>query len=520
MSLTSPFQPVHIPEHSLYDEIFGTLTAADLERTALTDSATGQSVTFGQLRSMVNALAGALADAGIKPHHVVALHCPNSIAFAVCFHGIMRAGATVTTVNALATAADVEKQLRDSNAKMMFTLGLLGDAGITGAQAVGIPVVEIGQGLMELVGKGIAPPEITIDPVTHLAVLPYSSGTTGNPKGVRLSHRNLLANLYQVRDAFYAMNVTRDSVVLHVLPYFHIYGMNCLLNLGLYFRLHAITMPKFDLPQFLQLLQDHKVSFTFVAPPIAVALAKHPIVDNYDLSALHGMVSGAAALDGELAKAVSTRLGCTVAQGYGMTETSPVTHLRIDDTIPLASIGHPVPNTDFKVVNVETLEEILPPVGEEERSPNGELWVRGPQVMIGYLNNQEADAKTITPEGWLRTGDIVTMDRHGHVYVVDRMKELIKYKGYQVAPAELEALLLTHDSIADAAVVGTVRQSDGEEVPHAFVVAQAGCEIDPEALMEWVAARVAPYKKIRMVDIIDAIPKSVTGKILRKDLRG
>lgn len=257
-----------------------------------------------------------------------------------------------------------------------------------------------------------------------------------------------------------------------------------------------------------------------------MALVKHPIVDKFKLEALDTMISGAAALDGELAAHVGKRLNCNIMQGFGMTETSPVTHLSDVGITPLESIGMPLPNTESKVVDItdEQLHEITPPTEEGERSADREMWIRGPQVMLGYLNNPEADAKTLIADGWLRTGDIVNLDHLGNTYVVDRMKELIKYKGYQVAPAELEALLMTRDDVADVAVVGFTREDDGEEVPRAFVVRQvtgAGdcMDIDPAELMAWVAERVAPYKKIRMVDFLNSVPKSNTGKILRKDLR-
>lgn len=257
-----------------------------------------------------------------------------------------------------------------------------------------------------------------------------------------------------------------------------------------------------------------------------MVLAKHPLVDQYGISSLTTVLSGAAALDEKLADAVQKRLGVAVLQGFGMTEASPVTHVSTRGETPLASIGLPVANTECKVVDLTDADfaEILPPGNEGERSDAGEMWIRGPQVMLGYLNNEEATEVTLMRDDWLRTGDIVQYDHEGNVYVVDRSKELIKYKGYQVAPAELEALLMSHEAIADAAVVGYRRESDGEEVPRAFVVPQVGLdgnvlEIGKEELMVWVAQRVAPYKKIRMVEFTDVIPKSGTGKILRKDLR-
>ncbi|MGO1948706.1 MAG: AMP-binding protein [Mycobacteriaceae bacterium] len=532
MPVQSPRAPIEIPDVSVYDQVFGSLTPEDAGRTALTDSATGTTVTYGELRQQIDLFAGALANRGIGVGDVVALHCPNTHAFAVAFHGIMRSGATVTTVGSLGTAEDVAKQVANSGASLLFTVSLLGENGVDGARKAGlsddriIDLVDPATGLASLLKEGSPAPEVSFDPATHVAVLPFSSGTTGVPKGVELSHRNLVSNILQTSPHMLENGQTRDSVVMAVLPFFHIYGMNTVLNSTLMNRCHLVTMPSFDLTGFLELHQEHNIDFTFVAPPIAVVLGKHPLVDEYNLSSLSTVFSGAAALDKALAATVQERLDVAVVQGYGMTESSPVTHAGERGRTPLDSIGLPVANTECKVVDLQDPDfgEILPPGNEGERSDSGELWIHGPQVMLGYLNNEEATEVTLTHEGWLRTGDIVEYDHEGNVYVVDRAKELIKYKGYQVAPAELEALLMTHESIADAAVVGFHREEDGEEIPRAFVVAQAGADgsavtVDREALMEWVAEQVAPYKKIRMVEVIDEIPKSGTGKILRKNLR-
>src|SRR5699024_5365038 len=302
------------------------------------------------------------------------------------------------------------------------------------------------------------------------------------------------------------------------LPFFHIYGMNALLNLLLRKRATQYTMAKFDLIEFLELIQDHKATFAFIAPPIAVGLAKHPAVDEYDLSSLQTMLSGAASLQAPLASQVEKRLDCVMAQGYGMTEMSPVSHLRPGHDSPLDSIGPAVPNTEFKLVDTSTDELREIPVPEFGHSKAGELWVRGPQVMLGYLNHPEATAETLTEDKWLRTGDIAEMDKNGNVFIVDRLKELIKYKGYQVAPAELEAILLDNPDIADAAC-SSIFDREGEEVPKAYVVKQPGSDITEDDVIEFVAQRVAPYKKVRAVEFMEAIPKSGTGKILRKDLK-
>ena len=362
---------------------------------------------------------------------------------------------------------------------------------------------------------GAPPPTLDIDPATHLAALPYSSGTTGLPKGVMLTHRNLVANLAQGEDL---IGVTAQDRVLAVLPFFHIYGLNVLMNGGLQKRAPVITMPRFDLADFLRVIATHRATFIYIAPPIAVLLAKHPVVDTFDTSSIRMVISGAAPLDEGLGRAVADRLGCGIRQGYGMSEMSPVSHAipPSRDDIPLGTVGITLPNIECRIVDTATGAEIEQPrIGT---SAAGELWCRGPNVMSGYLADPRATAEVLDHEGFLHTGDVATVSAEGYLTVVDRVKELIKYKGYQVPPAELEALLLTHPGIADAAVVGSIND-DGEEVPKAFIVNQAGVELTAEEVITFVADRVSPYKRVRQVVFIDAIPKSAAGKILRKDLR-
>ncbi len=274
--------------------------------------------------------------------------------------------------------------------------------------------------------------------------------------------------------------------------------------------------------QFLESIQNYKCSYVFIAPPVAVALAKHPLIDDYDLSSVNTIMSGAAPLDEVLGNAVAKRLNTRVIQGYGMSELSPVSHAMPSKPgdgpeAPLSSCGWPIPNTVNKIVDPATGDEIDIPA--EGLSEPGELWVAGPNVMAGYLNNDKATKETIDDDGFLHTGDMARVDANGCVYIVDRLKELIKYKGYQVPPAELEALLLTHDDVADVAVIGVIEADTGEEIPKAFVVKREGSDLTGEQVIEFVASQVAPHKKVREVEFIDAIPKSAAGKILRKDLR-
>ncbi|MEJ5919279.1 AMP-binding protein [Corynebacterium sp. H78] len=518
MPLRSAVSDIDIPDVSLFDLLFSNIDERHENKLAIVDS--GSQSTYGELRQQVKAFAGALAARGVKQGDVIALHCPNSTTFAVAFHGILRAGATCTTVASLATVDDVEKQIRVSGASMMLTTSSIGWAGANGAENAGLaPEKIIGltglHGMGEMLAENHPAPEVDVLP-DDLAVIPFSSGTTGTPKGVQLTHRNLVANVLQAANAV-DEQLTEDTPAITILPFFHIYGLTALLNLCLLRRTTQYTMGKFDLPDFLQLIQDRSVKFAFVAPPIAVALAKHPIVDNYDLSSLETIFSGAASLQIDLAQQVEDRIGCIMAQGYGMTESSPATHIRMGHDSPLDSIGRAVANTEYKIVDIERddLPEINCP--SSGCSASGELWIRGPQVMRGYLNNPEATAETLV-DGWLRTGDLAQLDQFGNVYIVDRFKELIKYKGYQVPPAELEAVLLEHPGIADAGCTGVIR-NDGEEVPKAFVVTQPNVTLTADEVMDFVAERVAPYKKVREVEFIEQIPKSATGKILRRELK-
>ncbi len=328
----SPHHDVTIPALSVYDYLFGDLTEADLDEVAIIDGMSGATTTYRHLVAQVDLLAGALAARGVGVGDVVALLCPNVPAFASVFHGILRAGATATTVNSLYTADEIAKQLTDASATWFFTVSPLLPGAKAAAAAVGIAddhlvVLDGAEGhpsLRDLLSEGRTPPDVSFDPATHVAVLPYSSGTTGLPKGVMLTHTNLVANVEQ---SVATIGLDRGDRVLAVLPFFHIYGMTVLLNYALKLRATLVTMPRFDLVEFLRVISEHRASWVFIAPPIAVALAKHPLVDQYDLSSVKVVFSGAAPLDGTLAEAVAARLDCLVCQGYGLTETSPVTHV-------------------------------------------------------------------------------------------------------------------------------------------------------------------------------------------------
>ncbi|GAB3082393.1 AMP-binding protein [Corynebacterium aquatimens] len=498
MAYSSHFPDIDIPEISIYEAVFNGLNDEDAQRPAITELTTGKTVTYGELRTMADAIAGYLASKGLGPGNVVTLQIPNSIHFASTLLGIFRAGCTVNPVGVLLTAEDVDKVADMAGADLFI-----------GVTDVGHHSHIWEEELDDIVAQALPAPNLTVDP-SSVASIPFSSGTTGLPKGVELTHRNLVANMHQAAFMFEANGVEEYSKILAPLPFSHIYGMTALLLGALLKRWHIHTLPKFDPEVFLGAHAKCGIQLTFIAPPMAVMLAKHPAVDPAWFTALKRIVCGAAPLDTDVARAVEQRLDCSIIQGYGMTESSPITHVGIMGEVPPGSVGYAAPNTNFRIVDIDTIEDV-------EEGEAGELLIQGPQVMKGYLNNEEATRETLLDGGWLRTGDVARLDEKGHLYLVDRAKEVIKYKGYQVAPAELEALLLTHEAIADAGVVGVDR--DGLEIPRAFVVLQEGASISEEELMEWVAERVTPYKKIRAVTFIDEIPKNPTGKILRKNLR-
>lgn len=506
--------PVELPIH---EAVLGRVAEYG-DRPALVDGLDGTTLGYDRLDHFTRRLAAALAAAGVRKGEVLALHSPNSVLFPVVFYAASRCGAAVTTVHPLATEGEFAKQLGDSGARWIVTVSALLDTARGAAQQSGgiaeILVCDRAEGhrsVQDLVACTDPEPSVPLDPADDLAVLPYSSGTTGTPKGVMLTHRSIATNLAQLTPL---VSSEPDDRVLAVLPFFHIYGLTALMNAPLRNGATVVVLPRFDLRQFLAAIQKHRITAVYVAPPIVLALAKHPLVADYDLSSLRYLVSAAAPLDAELAAACSRRLGLPpVLQAYGMTELSPGTHCVPLDAPnpPPGAVGKLIPNTEMRLVSLATGEDVPP--GE-----SGEILIRGPQVMKGYLGRPAETDAMIDPDGWLHTGDVGRTDGDGWLYVVDRVKELIKYKGYQVAPADLEALLLGHDAIADAAVIGVV-DADGNEVPKAFVVRQRGASLSEDEVIAYVADQVAPYKKVRRVEFLESVPRATTGKILRRELR-
>ncbi|WP_371670690.1 4-coumarate--CoA ligase family protein [Streptomyces sp. NBC_00289] len=509
--------PVELPIH---EAVLG--RAAEFgDAPALVDGTDGTTLTYEQLDRFHRRIAAALAEAGVRKGDVLALHSPNTVAFPTAFYAATRAGASVTTVHPLATAEEFAKQLGDSAARWIVTVSPLLETARRAAEIAGgvqeIFVCDSAPGhrsLIDMLASTAPEPQVAIDPAEDVAALPYSSGTTGTAKGVMLTHRQIATNLAQLE---HVMKAGPGDRILAVLPFFHIYGLTALMNAPLRLGATVVVLPRFELETFLAAIQNHRITGLYVAPPIVLALAKHPAVAQYDLSSLKYVISAAAPLDAELAAACSRRLGLPpVGQAYGMTELSPGTHVVPLDAMheaPPGTVGKLIPGTEMRIVSLDDPDKDLG-AGEP-----GEILFRGPQVMKGYLGQADATAAMIDPDGWLHTGDVGHVDAAGWLFVVDRVKELIKYKGFQVAPAELEALLLTHPGIADAAVIGTYNDQ-GNEVPHAYVVRQpTATGLSEGEVMMYVAERVAPYKRVRQVTFIAGVPRAASGKILRRQLR-
>ncbi len=507
MTYRSPYPDITVPDVSLTEQVFG--HAADPDAIAMADGITGRTITYGALRDQIRRTAAGFAARGIRKGDVISIWAPNVPDWPVAFFGAIRIGATVHTSNPVSTPEELSYQLADAGSKLLVTVNALSEKA---REAVAeskrdIEIVTFDDSpftMLTSIMRDEEPPAVVIDPANDLAALPYSSGTTGLPKGVMLTHRNIVAQLNQLE----AIETVQMPALLGVLPFFHIYGMVIILFHGLMRGATIVTMPKFEFEPFLKVLQDWPITSAHIVPPIVVGLGKHPAVDNYKFPHLKYLFSGAAPLGAELTDAVEKRLNVKIRQGYGMTEASPATHYTVAGAERSGAVGLLMPSIEMRIIDPESGKDL--PTGEA-----GEVWVRGPNVMKGYLNNPEATARTVDADGWLHTGDIGIVDADGYLTVVDRLKELIKVKGFQVAPAELESLLLKHPKIADVAVIPVPDEQSGE-VPKAVVVQKA--PLTAEEVMEYLLPHVAHYKRVRHVEFVDAIPKSPSGKILRRVL--
>ncbi|MEU8234226.1 AMP-binding protein [Actinoplanes sp. NPDC048967] len=481
------------------------------DKPALIDGATGRALTYRELATGVDRTAAGLVARGFAPGDVLAVLLPNLPEYAVIAYGAMAAGGIVTGASPASTVEELTAQLTAARARLLVTVPALAEQAVAAAARAGVEEVFVlgtapgATPFSELTGHSYPPVRVPIDPDRDLAALPFSSGTSGLPKGVELTHTALVTN---VRQGEASLAFHEQDVVIAVAPFFHALGLNLVLPGSLAAGATVVTMGRFDLEAFLTLIQQHRATLTIVVPPIALALAYHPMVGDYDLSSLRAIGVGAAPLGADQEQRCAERLGCAVAQGLGMTETSALISGGPLDAPRRGSVGRLVPGTEARIVDPGSHTDLA-------AGRTGELWVRGPQLMRGYRDDPAATARTIDVDGWLHTGDLCYFDQDGYLYVVDRLKELIKYKGYQVAPAELEHLLLTHPAVADAAVVARP-DPDAGEVPVAYVALRGPATA--EELLAYVAERVAPYKRLRAVRITESVPRSPAGKLLRRVL--
>jgi acyl-CoA synthetase (AMP-forming)/AMP-acid ligase II len=497
-------------------------------KTALIDTSCDRRFTFAEYGSLIESLARGLISAGLVPGEVIAIFLPNSWEFAIAYHAATLAGGIPTLLNPSYREREIRYQLENSGAVFLITDAPLIDgvnlAGLDRLRRVFITRTHSDRAgcedfanlLRPVSGKASARfPQAAQSPQETIGALPYSSGTTGLPKGVMLSHYNLVSNVYQIVGPN-AEPLTASDTMLCFLPLYHIYGLTVALTLSLTVGLTLVLMPRFDLPKLCALLIREGVTMMPVVPPAINAMCQAAEAGSFPKDhTVKWVKSGAAPLAPDLARRLSDLTGIIVNQGYGMTEASPVTHIGFCEPPEMnrpASIGHPLVLTECRIVDLNGTDVVQ---GEP-----GELIMRGPQIMLGYWKEPEATAAALR-DGWYFSGDIVRCDADGFYYVLDRSKEMIKYKGFPVAPAEVESVLLEHAAVRDCGVVAKPDLAAGE-IPCAFVVLREGFtpsdELDKQ-LRDFVADRLAHHKQPREIHFVEALPRTASGKILRRELR-
>ncbi|KAI8979391.1 hypothetical protein BDF20DRAFT_906057 [Mycotypha africana] len=530
MVIESKLPLIQIPECSVIEFLFSNPFNIHSDKKILLDAITGESLTFAQAKDSILRFATCLRERfNFKRGDVLAIYSPNQFDYSVPLLGAVAAGGSTSPANPAYTPKELAYQLEMTKAKVLITHTACLESALEAADSVNLPRSHIFVFGKHIV-NGIHPysqvflSHTRCEGPVHLtskeaketvAYLCFSSGTTGTSKGVMTTHSNIVSNVLQYYSIEQQFIKGAKDRMLGVLPFYHIFALAICLHVAFYIGMPLYVVPKFDLITFCQIVQQAKITYTCLVPPVILLLAKEPVIDQYDLSSLKIVVSGAAPLGADLSKQVRKRLPDTVfKQGYGLTETSPVSIVEPTDNVIDGSTGILLPNMTAKIVDENGKE-----VRQGER---GEVWLKGPNVMKGYLNNPKATADCIDKDGYFHTGDVAYQDMHGHFYIVDRIKELIKYKGFQVPPAELEALLLSSPLVADCAVIGIYDHEQATELPRAYIVVKPGISPSEEtarAIMRFITEQVVYYKQLRSVRFIDAIPKSASGKILRRVLR-
>ncbi|GMI77822.1 ARABIDOPSIS THALIANA 4-COUMARATE:COA LIGASE 1, 4-coumarate:CoA ligase 1, 4-COUMARATE:COA LIGASE 1 [Hibiscus trionum] len=512
--------PNHLPLHTYCFEKLSDVAS----KPCLIDGTTGKIYTYEEVELTARRVASGLNKLGIRQREVIMLLLPNTPEFVLSFLGASFRGAIMTAANPFCTPAEIVKQVKASSAKLIITLASYVDKVKEFAKDNDVKVMCIDSApegclhfseLTQADERDLVTVEIERDDVV---ALPYSSGTTGFPKGVMLTHKGLVTSVAQQVDGENPnLYFHSEDVILCALPMFHIYGLNSIMLCGLRVGAAILIMQKFEIGLLLELIQKHKITIAPMVPPLVLLIAKASETDKYDLSSVRMVKSGAAPLGQELEDAVKVKFpGAKFGQGYGMTEAGPVLAMCLGFAkepfeTKSGACGTVVRNAEMKIVDPDTGSSL-------PRNQAGEICIRGDQIMKGYLNDPEATARTIDKDGWLHTGDIGYIDDDDELFIVDRLKELIKYKGFQVAPAELEAMLIAHPDIVDAAVVAMKDEASGE-VPVAFVVRSEKSQISEDEIKQYISKQVVYYKRLKRVFFAETIPKAPSGKILRKDLR-
>lgn len=521
----SKLPDIYIPNHLPLNTYCFENISQFSDRPCLINGPTGEIYTYAEVELTSRKVAAGLSKLGVQKGDVIMLLLQNCPQFVFAFLGASYIGAISTTANPFCTPAEIAKQATSSKAKIIITQAVYNDKVKDLSEHHGVRIVTIDSPpenclhFSELITQADENeiPAVEINP-EDVVVLPYSSGTTGLPKGVMLTHKGLVTGVAQQVDGENPnLYFHKEDVIVCVLPMFHAFSLNAILLSALRVGAAILILQKFEIVKLMELVQKYKVTIAPFAPPIVLAISNSGDVDKYDMSSIRTLMSGAAPMGKELEDAVRAKLpNAKLGQGYGMTEAGSALSLCLAFAkepfeVKSGSCGTVVRNAEMKIVNPDTGISL-------PRNQAGEICIRGAQIMKGYLNDPEATARTIDKEGWLHTGDIGYIDDDDELFIVDRLKELIKYKGFQVAPAELEAMLIAHPNISDAAVVAMKDEAAGE-VPVAFVVRSSGSNITEDEIKEYISKQVVFYKRIKRVFFTDSIPKASSGKILRKDLR-